>query len=142
MSRREARRHAFILLFQIPFHKKYDAETLAEAYIDYFNSSEEADRPNEADGAYMIRVLGGVLDNLSKIDRVIKKYLKDWRLERINTTDLAVLRFCVYELLYEPDIPTGAAINEAIELAKRYGTDESSAFVNGVLSNVAKEYRQ
>jgi len=138
MSRREARRHAFALLFQIPFHEKYDAETLAEAYTDYFGSLEEAERPDENDAAYMIRVLSGVLEKLFEIDGIIRIHLKGWRLNRLNTTDLAILRYGIYELLYEPEIPTAAVINEAVELAKRYGTDESSAFVNGVLGQVSK----
>lgn len=139
--RRNSRRHAFALIYQIPFHENYDAETLAEAYTDYLAALEDDDEgvSKELDSAYMIRILSGVLDKLEDIDGVIGKHLKDWRIERISRMDLAVLRLGVYELLYMEDIPAGATINEAVELAKQYGTDESYAFVNGVLGRVSDD---
>ena len=139
MSRSDARRHAFILLFQIPFHSAYDAETMAEAYNGYLDGLDEAERPGKKDTEYMIRVLSGVLEKLPELDGMIKKHLRDWKLNRIHKIDLAALRLGVYELKYELDIPVGAAINEAVELSKQYGADESPAFVNGVLGSIATE---
>lgn len=139
MSRRDARRHAFHLIFQMPFHTDYDAETLAEAYTDYMSDLEGDARPVGRDDAYIIRVAAGVLDKCETLDETITRYLKDWRLERIGRADLAVLRLGVYELLYEPETPPGAVVNEAVELAKQYGADESPAFINGVLGCVARE---
>jgi N utilization substance protein B len=153
MTRREARRHAFILIFQIPFHNGYDAETLAEAYFGYLSSLDEEDTESHVSAEdllkldavkndetdYLIRVTSSVLDNLPELDRIITDHLRGWRLERINRADLAALRLGAYEMLYEPEIPAGAAINEAVELAKKYGTDESASFVNGVLGRLARE---
>ena len=138
MSRREARRHAFVLLYQIPFHKPYDAETLAEAFTEYMADKDEKKNINEMDTVYMIRITSGVLENLHKIDEEIQGCLKKWSINRINTIDLALLRLSIYELLFEPEIPVKAAINAAVELAKLYGSDESSSFINGVLATIAE----
>ena len=139
MNRTTARRHAFVLVFQIPFHKEYDAETLAEAYHDYFNGLDENKHPDDKSAAYLIRTTSGLLDNLQQIDESITNYLKGWRLERLNRVDLAVLRLSVYEILYEQDIPSIAVINEAVELAKRFGDDESPSFINGLLGSIINE---
>jgi N utilization substance protein B len=69
-------------------------------------------------------------------------FLKDWAIERINKIDLALLRLCIYEMLCEKDVPDGVAINEAVELAKVYGADESPAFINGVLGGVARQLKE
>jgi N utilization substance protein B len=146
MSRREARKHVFVLLFQMPFHKNYDAETLSESYINYIESlslnHDSNEKPDESDSSYMIHTLSGIFENLRVIDTEIQKYLKDWQLNRIHKADLAILRYSIYELMNEFEIPVGAIINEAVELAKTFGTDESSSFVNGVLGQAVKEYRK
>ena len=138
MSRRDARKHAFILIFQYPFHQPPAPETHAELFGFYQDGLPEEESLDKTDEPYVRRVTEGALARLDELDGVIARYLKDWQIERINRIDLAVLRLGVYELLYEPDIPGGAAINEAVELAKTYGTDESAAFVNGVLGGVIR----
>lgn len=138
MSRRDARRHAFILIFQFPFHTPYDAAVLREAYSFYTEDLPEPERPTGRDKAYIVRVTAGTLEKLPQIDGVIENYLKDWQIDRINKVDLALLRLGVCELLRERDIPTGVTINEAVELAKQYGADESAAFVNGVLGGISR----
>jgi N utilization substance protein B len=70
------------------------------------------------------------------LDTLIRQYSEHWRLERMAAVDRNLLRVALYELLYQPDIPTKVVINEAVELAKRYGTDESGAFVNGILDRI------
>ena len=143
MSRRDARTHAFYLVFQFPFHNPFTREALAEAYSFHKENLPE-DIPVAAlsdfqENAYAERVVNGVFSELETIDGVINKYLKDWALQRINRVDLAILRLSVYELLFEPGIPAGATINEAVELAKLYGADESPAFINGVLGGVSRD---
>lgn len=138
MSRRDARRHAFILIFQIPFHDPFDTAVLAEARTLYFDGLDEPERPSGRDLTYIERVTGGVLENLPEIDAVVEFFLKDWKMERIGKTDLALLRLGMYELQYAPDIPAGATINEIVELAHQYGADESPSFVNGVLGGAAR----
>jgi N utilization substance protein B len=138
MTRKEARRHAFVLVFGFPF-QLFDIEGLAEAKLFYYDGLEETERPRGKHTKYIDRAVTGTWDRLAQIDGVVMHFLKDWKIERINKIDLALLRLAIYEILCESDVPVGAAINEAVELAKTYGADESPAFVNGVLGGVSKQ---
>ena len=152
MSRITARRHAFNLIYQFPFHPDVDVEGIARLKADYYDFLDEAGlaeyglvglrRPKGGDTAYIDNVVWGVFDKQNWLDKVIENFLQDWTLERISRIDLAILRLAIYEMLRELDVPPGVAINEAVELAKIYGTDESPAFINGVLGNVAREMLQ
>ncbi len=139
MSRHDARRHAFNVIYQFPFHFPCDEEYLAEAKAFYFEGLDEEGSPRGKDLIYFNRATTGTMDRLTQIDGVIMHFLKDWDIERINRVDLALLRLSIYEILCESDVPTGAAINEAINFAKEYGTDESPAFINGVLGGVSRK---
>lgn len=89
---------------------------------------------------YVSQILEGVNEHSAQIDEIVSRFSKDWAIERISRVDLSILRVAIFEMLYrKSDVPTGAAINEAVELAKRYGGDRSFAFVNGILGSVAKE---
>jgi len=136
MTRRDARRHAFALVFQLPFHKEGTVEALAEAKKWYYEDLET--RPKGKNAEYVDRVVWGVFDRQAQIDNVIETFLRDWDIDRINKVDLAIMRLAIYEMLCEPDVPLGTAVNEAVEIAKEFGTDESSAFINGVLGNVSR----
>ena len=95
---------------------------------------------DEEDLAYVSQMLEGVCAQSEELDEIIGCYSKDWAIERIARVDLSILRVAIYEMLYrKEDVPTGAAINEAVELAKRYGGERSYAFINGILGSVAKE---
>jgi transcription antitermination protein NusB len=83
----------------------------------------------------------GVGDHMGELDRWIGDYAKDWTIERMPALDRALLRMGVYELLHRPDVPTGAVISEAVELAQTFSTDESSRFVNGMLARIAEKVR-
>ncbi len=126
MNRTEARMKALQSLYQIEM-----AEATAEEAID--NIVAEGDR------SYIFHLVNGVQQNKDKIDNSIRPYLKGWTLERISYIDRTILRIGTYELLYEEDLPDLVAINEAIELAKKFGDDKSAKFINGVLSNMMKE---
>ena len=144
MSRSDARRHAFALIFQMPFHSPLDAETLVwlkALYYDALDGDILGSRPRGRDAAYTDRVMWGAFEHRAQLDGVIENFLKGWDLERLNRVDLALMRLAIYEMLREPDVPLGVAVNEAVELAKAYGTDESPAFINGVLGNVAREIK-
>ena len=131
MKRRTARRAAFTLIFQIPFHSAFDHETAYENYISIFGVS----NPD----AYVFDTLKGVCENLQNIDVHIQKSLSNWDIDRVCRTDLAILRQSVYELRdKQSDTPPAVTINEAVEIAKAFGTDESGSFVNGVLSAALK----
>lgn len=126
-SRREARERALTLLYEAEVKEISGDEALAMQPL-----------PPEEFVADLVR---GVDAHRERIDALITRYAHDWDLDRMPSTDRAVLRMATYELIERPDIPLGAVISEAVELAKRYSTDASGRFVNGVLSSVAKEVR-
>jgi len=147
MSRHTARIHVMNLIFQLPFHPEWGEDgglfsAASEEYLAGLSDLGEHLRgvnPNEADSAFIRGECGGVFGNLAEIDAVIDARLKDWELGRLARIDLALLRLAVYEIRYAEDITDATAINEAIELAKVYGTDESAAFINGVLGQVSRD---
>ncbi|MEI3176870.1 MAG: transcription antitermination factor NusB [Lachnospiraceae bacterium] len=94
-------------------------------------------RASEKDISYVNDKAEDIIAHLPEIDEAINAVAKGWKTSRMGKVDLTIIRLAVYELKYEEDIPTGVAINEAVELAKKYGTDTSSSFVNGVLAKLA-----
>jgi N utilization substance protein B len=104
---------------------------------------EKAELTSMLDGEdllYVSQMLEGVAAHTEELDEYVSRYAKDWTIDRIARVDLSILRVAIYEMLYrKEDVPAGAAINEAVELAKRYGGERSYAFVNGILGSVAKE---
>ena len=135
-SRKNARKHAFHLIFQFPYYPAWDAQLLASAMANYYDGLEEDDRPRGSEAEYILRAVTGAMDRMPQLDGVISEFLQDWTVERLNRVDLALMRLAIYEMLCEEDVPFGVAINEAVELAKDYGADESPAFINGVLDGV------
>jgi N utilization substance protein B len=96
--------------------------------------------PGEAEGRpYADEVVRGVREQLERVDERIRAASKNWRLERMTRVDRNLLRIGSWEILFRPDVPRAVVIDEAVELAKRYGTEESGAFVNGVLDRVAED---
>ena len=88
---------------------------------------------------YAKKLLDGVQEKADAINQLISKYAENWRLERMSVIDRNILRLAVYEVHYQDDVPTSVAINEAVEIAKRYSTDDSGPFINGILDSMAKE---
>lgn len=89
---------------------------------------------------YASALVSGVVEHMDDIDEHIASTARNWTLERMPIVDRNIIRLAVYEILFRDDIPTGVAINEAVELAKAFGTDDSPKFVNGVLGRIASEY--
>jgi N utilization substance protein B len=83
----------------------------------------------------------GVAENLERIDLELNSYSTNWALDRMSRVDLAILRLAAYELIFSHDVPPNVVINEAIELGKRFGTEESPAFINGLLDHLAQQHR-
>ena len=131
MSRKLSREFTMKLLYQMEIQKDDREEQLKNALDD----SEVKFTKKDTD--YICGVLDGVFSNLAEMDKIIEKNAKGWKLQRISRVDLSILRLCIYEILYRDDIPLSVSINEAVELAKKYGAEDSSAFINGILSNVA-----
>lgn len=134
MSRREIREHIFKLLFLMEFYEGTELNEQAELYMD---EVEEA-APSEKDAAYILEKYGKIRENLAKLDEKLAAASTGWKLNRMNKVDLSILRLAAYEAMEDEDIPVGVAINEAVELAKKFGGDDSPAFVNGVLAKVVK----
>ena len=88
---------------------------------------------------YARKLIGGVLGNMEEINQLISRYAENWRLERMSVIDRNILRLAVFELHYQDDVPTSVAINEAVEIAKRFSSDDSGSFINGILDAMAKE---
>ena len=87
------------------------------------------------------RLVCGVAENLERIDREINSYSTNWALDRMARVDLAILRLAAFELIYCPDVPHNVVMNEAIEIGKRFGTEETSSFINGVLDHLSQQHR-
>lgn len=134
MGRREMREHIFKLLFLLEFYQKDELDSQAELYMDEVEQAEIL--PEESD--YIFGKFHKVEQALPELDARISKESAGWKLSRMNKVDLAILRLAAYEVLLDEDIPVGVAINEAVELAKKFGGDDSPSFVNGVLGKIAR----
>ena len=130
MSRRELREHIFRLIFRMDFHPEDEMSEQEELYLDNLIGLSDEERQYIQNKADAVCSLKEELDN--QIDAVADK----WKTNRMTKVDLTVIRLAAYEMLHDADVPTGVAINEAVELAKRYGTDQSAAFVNAVLAKL------
>ena len=131
MKRRKAREHALQILFQLDIRKeKPSAAVLKHFWAEY--------RPDDEVKAFAEEIVKGTYKHLTEINKLIHECAKNWSMDRMAVVDRNVLRIAVYEILHRMDIPTSVTINEAIEIAKKYGTDESGPFVNGILDSVAR----
>lgn len=131
MSRRELREHIFKLLFLSEFS---DANEMPEQLVLYFDGLAELHR---GDQEYMEKKYSLVKEMLPEIDVMLNEASEGWKTTRMSKVDLAILRLGVYEMRYDEDIPVKVAINEAVELAKMFGGEESSQFINGILGKLA-----
>jgi transcription antitermination protein NusB len=130
-QRRQAREFSLQILYQLEIA---DQEPKL-VYEHFWKSQKVSDGVRE----FATEIVDGTYRNLKEIDQLIEKHAANWKLSRMNSVDRNILRLSVYELLYCHDIPTTVTINEAIEVAKKFGTEESSAFVNGILDNLSKQ---
>ncbi len=133
MSRRQLREHIFKLLFRIEFNSIEDMPEQVQIYM------EDLWEEPEAQLAYIHEKFEKIVAKLPEIDAIIEDAAEGWNKSRMGKVDLTIIRLAVYEIMFDDDIPVSVAINEAVELAKRFGRDESSSFVNGVLSKVLKK---
>jgi N utilization substance protein B len=132
-ARSKARKRALDILFQADVRgEELPAMLAAEA------KRAAAEPAREASWLYAREVVDGVIDNRDAIDEQITTFAKDWSLARMPAVDRAVLRIAVWEILYNDDVPAAVAIDEAVELAKEFSTDDSGSFVHGVLARIAR----
>lgn len=131
-KRRAAREQAFALLFELSFHPGASVAALLE-------NAQESERPEPLlVEDFALRAAETAAEHLAELDELIAGHLRGWKLNRISRVSLALLRLAACELLWFDDIPAGASINEAVELAKVYGDEDAPRFVNGVLGSIAR----
>lgn len=138
MSRREIRERIFKLLFRVEFYQAGEMEEQKELFLE-----DEDDFPegvSEKDKGEILKKYDAVSEKLSEIDAMINEKATGWSSKRMAKVELAIIRLAIYEICFDTRIPTGVAINEAVELAKSYGQDGAAAFVNGVLAKFADEH--
>ena len=131
MKRSEIRENIFKLLFCAQFHSEQELPTQIDSYC------EELSELGEADRAYMEEKFGRIKELSDELDEKINSASRGWKTGRMGKAELAILRLAVYEILYDDEIPVKVAINEAVELSKRYGGEDAPSFVNGILGKIA-----
>jgi len=132
MSRREIREQIFKVLFRAEFYTREELEEQLELSVEEIQAPEE-------DIDYISRKTRDISLHLIEIDELINARARKWKTSRMAKAELAIIRLAVYEMNYEEDIPVSVAINEAVELAKRYGDDRGPGFVNGILAQLVPE---
>lgn len=130
MSRSELREHIFRMLFRIEFNSE---EEMKEQEAFYFEDLEEATGTDEE---YILNKYRAIVEKKEEIDALLNEVTEGWKTSRMNRVDLTILRLATYEVKWDESVPAGVAINEAVELAKKYSSDEGPAFVNGVLAKI------
>lgn len=131
MTRREIRELIFKMVFRVEFHTEEEIPEQLRLFMDAL------DQVGEKDRAYIEHKVEDLLAHLTEIDEIIDASATNWKTSRMAKVELTLIRLAVYEMKFEEGVPTGVAINEAVELAKAYGEDNSPAFVNGVLARIA-----
>ena len=134
MNRSQLRENIFKLLYLSGFNREDEMEGQMSLY---FEGQDVA--PAEKDKAYIETKYAKVKEYLEEIDRMLNETSEGWKTSRMGKVDLAILRLAVYEMFFDEDVPVSVAINEAVELGKRFGTDDSSSFINGILGKLAKK---
>ncbi len=132
MVRRELREHIFKLLFQIEFNEMKEMPEHLELYLECITSASDSDKE------YIQNKFYAVCDKVEEIDELINSHVTGWKTSRMNKVDLTLLRLAVYEMKWDDEVPVKVAINEAVELAKRFSGEEGPSFVNGVLARIAE----
>jgi transcription antitermination protein NusB len=131
IPRKKSREFALQVLYQLNIAKQNVITALTQ-FQEHFLSHGEVDE-------FLKRLVQGVLEHCPELDRLIEQYSENWRLDRINLVDRNILRLALFELLYCEDIPPKVTINEAIDLGKKFGSEDSGSFINGILDRIQHE---
>jgi transcription antitermination protein NusB len=133
VKRRELREQIFQLLFRIEFHEEAEMSNQMKLFFEDI----EKVVIGETDKAYIGDKFLNICTKLPEIDSIINQIAEGWKTNRMSKVDLTIIRLAVYEMKFDDEVPVNVAINEAVELAKKFGGDDSSAFVNGILAKLA-----
>lgn len=139
MTRREVREQIFKVLFDVEFHEEAEIDQQIELYFERLPEDDSCGYPSsipEEEKKYIGEKTAKVAKLIPEIDEKINAVAKGWKTQRMGKADLSILRLAVYEMQYDEEIPVNVAINEAVELAKKFGSDDSPAFVNGILAKL------
>lgn len=131
MTRRGIRKHIFLMLFRKDFHDSHDLLEQIDIYLS------ELQQPTSEESIYLTERLKAILERVEDIDDMLSKAASGWTLKRMGKVELTILRLAVYEMHFDEAIPVKVAINEAVELAKEFGGDDTPGFINGVLAKLA-----
>lgn len=143
MRRSEMREHVFKLLFRVEFYENEELEEQDKLYFDTIVLDEEV--PNavsEENRKAIVDRTRQIEQRLPEINSRLSELSVGWKTERIGKVELTILRLALYEILFDDEVPAGVAINEAVELAKKYGGDDSPSFVNGLLGKMTREAQE
>ncbi|MBQ6814302.1 MAG: transcription antitermination factor NusB [Lachnospiraceae bacterium] len=132
MTRRELRENTFIMLFHKEFYETDEMKEQCELYL------EKKAPMSKKDEKYVCDKVFDIISKLSELDADIDEASETWTVSRMSKIDLTIMRLAYYEMVYEESVPVQVAINEAVEIAKLYGGDNSPSFINGVLGKLAK----
>lgn len=138
MGRHELREQVFRLLFRVEFNSPEEMEEQKALFAEDIPDEDTANAAGDKDMLYISERCGRVQENLAEIDKIIDNNTEGWDTTRMGKVELTVLRLGVYEILYDEDIPESVAINEAVEIAKKYGQETSGGFVNAILAKVLR----
>lgn len=140
MSRRVAREYAIQFLFSMDFNEYDNLEKQLEEFLDHKEEHREDEEANlnKDSRDYAVHIIKGAVQHFDEIDKLIEFHTTGWKKERIAKVDLAILRLAIYEIVFNNDVPDSVAANEAVELAKKFSTEESGSFVNGVLGKIIR----
>lgn len=138
MSRTELREHIFRMLFRIEFNNKEEMKEQEQLYFELLDEIVMENNMSEKNRDYIVNKYRDIAEKMENIDETLNETSTGWKTTRMNRVDLTILRLAVYEIKWDEDVPTAVAINEAIELAKKYSSDSSPAFINGILAKLAK----
>ena len=130
MGRSELREHIFRILFRIEFQPKEEMEEQLALYLEELESAKDTEKE------YIRTKYAAIAEKVEMIDEKINASVTGWKTSRMGKVDLTILRLAVYEIEWDEEVPQGVAINEAVELAKRYDGEESPSFINGVLGKI------
>ena len=136
MSRHKLREQLFHLLFRVEFNGPEDMPEQVKLFFERTGEDPEAfERPlGREDETYIREKYAKIHERLPELDELLNRKASGWDISRMGKVELAILRLALYEILFDQDVPPGVAVDEAVELAKRYGQENSGAFVNGVLA--------
>jgi N utilization substance protein B len=143
--RRRGREYALQVLFSLDLNPGMTApQALAHFWRDFVHELHDPEGPGEGGEivSFAEKLVTGTAANLAEIDAIVQRASKNWRLERMARVDRNVLRLATFELRFLPEVPAKVVINEAIEVARRYGAAESPAFVNGILDRISQELKR